>query len=71
MKKKRQKNPKTAGSQKIERLREGTKERASTWGGKKIKSRSDVKTQLKNYKDGDNPSFFVFTLDFVYLPAII
>ena len=55
----KKKKEKVAGSQKIERLREGTKERASTWGGKKIPKRSDIKNQLKNYKDEDNSSFFI------------
>jgi hypothetical protein len=61
MKKKKNKQPKVANQQKIERMRDGVRERSSTWGGKKDPKRSEIKNRLRNYRDGQDSSFLIYT----------
>lgn len=56
-KKKKPKIPRPASEAKVERLKNGIRERASSWGGKPTKNRSKIKNELKNYGDGNSPSF--------------
>ncbi len=45
---KRSKKPNPAKQEKHENLRDGIRERASTWGGKPKEKRSDIKQMLKD-----------------------
>lgn len=47
MKHKKNKNPKPASEAKIQRLRDGVRERASTWSRFKKESRQNLKEQMR------------------------
>lgn len=59
MKKKKKKIQKTTSTQKVDRMRDGIRERASTWSKGKTPKRSNIKNQLRNYKDGNESSFLI------------